>query len=247
MIKFFRKIRQNLLSEGKTGKYLKYAIGEIILVVLGILIALQLNNLNDERKTENLKQVYYEQLLKGFDKDKKYIEESSNSLDSSLIKYETYMEAFKQENLPTTKIIGNIGSAYTNITTVQFQSNTISTLQNAGDIKLIPPFIRKKLISLQKYIEQTENVSKANDAMALEALNYANRFYGSTRLISEINNQPKLLEWIFEENRKIQMILALESSLYRKVLSENYSLNRFKRILLDMDEITILINDELKK
>jgi len=39
-IKFFRKIRQNLLSEGKIGKYLKYAFGEIILVVIGILIAL---------------------------------------------------------------------------------------------------------------------------------------------------------------------------------------------------------------
>ena len=52
MIKFFRKIRQNLLSEGKTGKYLKYAIGEIILVVIGILIALQINNWNERLKTE---------------------------------------------------------------------------------------------------------------------------------------------------------------------------------------------------
>jgi hypothetical protein len=50
MIKFFRKIRQNLLSEGKTGKYMKYAIGEIVLVVLGILIALSINNWNDHRK-----------------------------------------------------------------------------------------------------------------------------------------------------------------------------------------------------
>jgi hypothetical protein len=39
MIKFFRKIRQNLLNEGKTANYLKYAIGEIILVLIGILIA----------------------------------------------------------------------------------------------------------------------------------------------------------------------------------------------------------------
>jgi hypothetical protein len=44
MIKFFRKIRQNLLIENKTGKYLKYAIGEIILVVIGIVIALQVSN-----------------------------------------------------------------------------------------------------------------------------------------------------------------------------------------------------------
>jgi len=50
MLKFFRKIRQNLLSENKTGKYFKYAIGEIILVVIGILIALQINNWNENRK-----------------------------------------------------------------------------------------------------------------------------------------------------------------------------------------------------
>ena len=49
MIKFFRKIRQTLIMENNTGKYLKYAIGEIVLVVIGILIALQLNNWNTDR------------------------------------------------------------------------------------------------------------------------------------------------------------------------------------------------------
>ena len=49
MIKFFRHIRQNLIMENKTGKYLKYAIGEIVLVVIGILIALQINNWNERR------------------------------------------------------------------------------------------------------------------------------------------------------------------------------------------------------
>lgn len=53
MIKFFRNIRQNLLSNGNTGKYLKYAIGEIVLVVIGILIALQINNWNEKRKIDN--------------------------------------------------------------------------------------------------------------------------------------------------------------------------------------------------
>jgi hypothetical protein len=57
MINFFRKIRQNLLSEGKTGRpasragrYFKYAIGEIVLVMIGILLALQVSNWNQERK-----------------------------------------------------------------------------------------------------------------------------------------------------------------------------------------------------
>ena len=50
MIKFFRKIRQQMLSENKFSKYFLYAIGEIILVVIGILIALQINNWNEDRK-----------------------------------------------------------------------------------------------------------------------------------------------------------------------------------------------------
>ena len=55
MIKFFRRIRFNLMEQNKTGKYFKYAIGEIILVVIGILIALQINNWNEfnkERESE---------------------------------------------------------------------------------------------------------------------------------------------------------------------------------------------------
>jgi hypothetical protein len=51
MISLLRKIRQKLLVEGKTSQYFKYAIGEIILVVIGILIALSINNWNENRKT----------------------------------------------------------------------------------------------------------------------------------------------------------------------------------------------------
>jgi len=52
MIKLFGKIRKNLLAEGKTSNYIKYAIGEIVLVVIGIMIALQVNNWNENRKLQ---------------------------------------------------------------------------------------------------------------------------------------------------------------------------------------------------
>ena len=55
MIKFFRHIRQSLIKQNNMGKYFKYAIGEILLVVIGILIALQINNWsqqNQDRKEE---------------------------------------------------------------------------------------------------------------------------------------------------------------------------------------------------
>ena len=63
MIKFFRKIRQKMLIENKFSKYLIYAIGEIILVVIGILIALELNNLH-EQKSIHEKQENHLRLVK---------------------------------------------------------------------------------------------------------------------------------------------------------------------------------------
>jgi len=69
MIKFFRKIRQNLLSEGKTGKYLKYAIGEIVLVVIGILIALSINNWKNYQDDRAEEQTLLQNLQQEFTKN----------------------------------------------------------------------------------------------------------------------------------------------------------------------------------
>ena len=69
MINFFRKIRKQLADDNKPFKYLRYAIGEIILVVIGILIALSINNWNEERKQENLKQRLYVELYESIKSD----------------------------------------------------------------------------------------------------------------------------------------------------------------------------------
>ncbi|MCA0133933.1 DUF6090 family protein [Winogradskyella alexanderae] len=74
MIKFFRKIRRNLLSDGKTGKYFKYATGEILLVVIGILIALSINNWNEDRKNRLKEAVYLEGIKTDLEWDIKYLD-----------------------------------------------------------------------------------------------------------------------------------------------------------------------------
>jgi len=101
MIKFFRKIRQNLLMENKTGKYFKYAIGEIVLVVIGILIALQINNWNEENKTSKKEELILNELINSIDKDlnayKRFLdprlERKNNGLDS------LYFYIFKNEGI----------------------------------------------------------------------------------------------------------------------------------------------------
>ncbi|PIB29180.1 hypothetical protein BFP77_07165 [Maribacter sp. 4U21] len=95
MIKFFRKIRQNLLSEGKTGKYFKYALGEIILVVIGILIALQINNLNENRKNKEQEIVLLKGLSSDLELDIKQLENTQITTNQRLEKIKETLALFK--------------------------------------------------------------------------------------------------------------------------------------------------------
>ena len=69
MLNLFRKIRKNLLGSGQTRKYLLYAIGEIALVVIGILIALQVNNWNERRKDRQKEQKILETLAENLERN----------------------------------------------------------------------------------------------------------------------------------------------------------------------------------
>lgn len=62
MIKFFRRIRQNMIKENRVSKYFLYAIGEIVLVVIGILIALSINNNNEDKKARKQEIKYLKNL-----------------------------------------------------------------------------------------------------------------------------------------------------------------------------------------
>jgi hypothetical protein len=248
MIKFFRKIRQKLLTENKISKYLLYAIGEIVLVVVGILIALQLNNLNDERKTQDIKKVYYKQLLNDFQKDLEYIDETTQWLDSNKMKIASYKDIFKKPNLTTSEIIENIANLNWSNRDVSFQSNTTSTLQNTGDIKLMPLHLRDKLINLKRFQEGVASDSNKNNQQVIEMWNYASRLCGSSNLFFErLQNQPKFLEYVLEENRQIEIVLALESAQDSKEASEKNSHMRLEETRILINQLTTLIKKELKK
>jgi len=78
MLTFFRRIRKGLLGTGTTGKYLLYAIGEIALVVIGILIALQINNWNEWRKDRVMESLLLQDIAENLESNLVQLDNSIN-------------------------------------------------------------------------------------------------------------------------------------------------------------------------
>jgi len=99
MIKFFRKIRYELMETNKAGKpalpvgrYLKYAIGEIVLVVICILIALLINNWNENKTSLKLEKTYYCKIAEELKVDIINIDSSIVTIDKRLERSERFLK-----------------------------------------------------------------------------------------------------------------------------------------------------------
>jgi hypothetical protein len=91
MIKFFRLIRKRLLSQNKFGKYLIYALGEIVLVVIGILIAIQINEWNRDRKLYQVELESYQLIITDLKRD-------STLFKDYQVNYSNYLDTYFQIN-----------------------------------------------------------------------------------------------------------------------------------------------------
>ena len=93
MIKFFRSIRKDLMEKNKTGKYFKYAFGEIVLVVIGILIALSINNWNEKRKERIIERQSYENLITSLKKDSLELARVINFQQKSMVEQNRFINS----------------------------------------------------------------------------------------------------------------------------------------------------------
>jgi hypothetical protein len=165
MIKFFRKIRQNLLMENKTGKYFKYAIGEIILVVIGILIALQLNTWNEQQKKSKLKNEYVVSLKNDLTKDTIQLNRRL-SLNKQMLKdLALIRDDITNGNIRTKEdfIIlfeSNIGTSVRLINT--YNTNTFNLLISSGNIDLLDKQLREDIMELNRLQKYQKEITTSN-------------------------------------------------------------------------------------
>ncbi len=199
MIKFFRKIRQRLLTGTKSSKYLLYALGEIILVVIGIVIALQINNWNEERKNRNTFEGYLIFMLEDVESDKNQLVKLIQERKASLLSTTKIIDSYKKQSPINTSDFLN---AFNYIVVEQkFENNTngfdkvqSSTLSDSKKFLNVRSLIRdyKKTIDEVKFVESKQNTS--SEIMESELLR--NGFYDNSWADFRLYYQPELFDSI---------------------------------------------------
>lgn len=137
MIKFFRTIRKRLLSEGKTFKYLKYALGEIILVVIGILIALSINNWNQGNINRENELNYYLKIKRQLEEDRDEIEGNVLYNQSYLQQYRIAEAIIENNNRELSDSLAAISFELIRYSDLHRPGNIYETMVNSGEIKML--------------------------------------------------------------------------------------------------------------
>jgi len=165
MIKFFRHIRQNLIMENKTTKYLKYAIGEIVLVVIGILIALQINNWNEWRKDRIIEKSILLELENNLERNIALIDIATAEMNEINKSTGTMIEIIA-ERKPYNDTLKYHFSQFNRSGSylLKFNTNGYESLKNIGFEILTSKVLKNEILSLfeisyPSYVQETEVVN----------------------------------------------------------------------------------------
>ena len=225
MIKFFRKIRQRLLTENKISIYLLYAIGEIVLVVIGILIALQINNWNENRKENKIENKILTEISKGLKQDLIDINSNMSAHKAGLKACEYFYDIFTNKQVQT----DSINYYYTYLTrgyiSIQNKSG-YESLKSRGLELIKDDSLRNDIIRLY---EQDYSF-----IMKLEEQDPEGNFYDN--YFKEFNNHisPNLIFSESGEIESIQLPLNVPETEQKKILSYLWKIKNDRTFILSI-------------
>ena len=243
MIKFFRKIRQQLLTENKFSKYLLYAIGEIVLVVIGILIALSINNSNEQRKARSFELKMLTEIRLSLSRDTTYF----NMLTDRLIRIDTstariinlIVDDVHNDSLFNRHMM-NIDHPYT----FMYQDGAYEALKASGIENVSNDILRNELIhhygfNMPRWVKLMKLDRKDSDLKLADDLEWELfNFKPSTS-----NGGP----WIANRGLKPDVIRSDSFNRYLRIKQRDasYALNFLKNITDDTNVLIKLLNEEL--
>ena len=252
MITFFRKIRQKLLSENKFSQYLLYAIGEIILVVIGILIALQINNWNDVNKEKQKEKIYLESLQSEFAINLEKLNgviTSCNRLDAQLGEILTFFDYQKLDTITPESIAQSLGASlsyevvYTPTTGVQkdlISSGNLKQVRNAS--------LRQKIASFETSLETIKQQESKGLDIKNDISKSINEIVSMRSIFKLVGDQiPGKSKFEQSDIKPVFDNMSLENNfILYQVITRTTGKTYYETLKKDIELINQLIDSELK-
>jgi len=217
MISLFRNFRNKLLYEGQFRKYLIYAAGEILLIVLGIMIALSINNWNQYSKDRKAEREYLKRIVHDLQLDAAYYIKSINRSQQIMDLHKTFIDEIYnvQASLAETRNLLqdflNFGVYYLHV-----NDETIKELMSTGNLsKITNDTVRSAILNYYNSVEQAEShIEEWNNSGANGLDRFWNAVPSLIKIIYEpdIYNEQRVLEseWTFINNPKSNEFKLLE-------------------------------------
>ena len=170
MIRLFKKIRHQLLQEDRYSIYILYATGEVVLVMVGILLALQIDNWNSNRNQDRLEQDYYLKLLEDVNQDRmqieKHLNENEDRIGHSNKLIHLLQQANPDRNEITQHLLGSISK-----TTYTFKPSlaAFQDLISSGNLNILKDnYIKTMMIDYYSVLEGYTDVIDVNSDQTVE-------------------------------------------------------------------------------
>jgi len=223
-----------MADDNKLMKYLRYAIGEITLVVIGILIALSINNWNEERKTKLRTQVYNNEIVNDLVEDTLNINTLILEANDYKMNIKNYFSYFNQGKFSIEKLIDSSKNTKANYLRYFPVNHTFLDMQSSGNTNLLNNTQRKALIDLSFEHQQLQIIIEKNISSSRNETDEKNRYSGYPYDFFD-----KLGKTASEKN-KIQWLIHQHLSFKRKLQLYDYIESKGERIK-ELSKKTILI------
>ena len=215
MLRFFSKMRFKLAAENRVMKYLRYAVGEILLVVIGILIALQVNNWNEHQKQKKQETIYLQNLSADLQKQLQLLDQYIN-LENIIIQNCKDIVAHYEQNNGFNKmdsIFPKINDLSVRITFTN-TNTTLLEMINSGDINIIDnKTLKKELMefnqSMLRFSSNTvnNNTNLVDQIVVRNVMNNSNfAFYSYSQKMRDLFHEDYPMSYITVKNKALENI-----------------------------------------
>jgi hypothetical protein len=179
-MKFFRTLRKRLLAENKTNRYLLYALGEILLVVVGILIALQINNWNEDRNDRFAERRYVNDLIEDLKNDSIMLHDIYTFLESKSRSKEKIAPILRGERVAIDSMPHHFNMQWAVQDRFTPTTITIEELKNDGKLNIIRDTgLRRKIVSLYNHYSKEEFAEDMFNQQNFNLMGVASNYFGN--------------------------------------------------------------------